>query len=61
MPTCVLPIMPKLVSINSFDCVICFGKEGDDIFEICAIELKEINGEIKKADIIIEFSSLFIL
>ena len=53
--------MPKLVSINSFDCVICFGKEGDDIFEICAIELKEINDKVKQLHVMIWFSSLFIV
>ena len=48
------------VSINSFDWVIFTGKEGEeDVFEICAIELKEINDKVKQLHVMIWFSSLF--
>lgn len=51
-----------LVSINSFDWVIFTGKDGEeDVFEICAIELKEINYKVKQLHVMIWFSSLFIV
>lgn len=51
-----------LVSINSFDWVIFTGKDGEeDVFEICAIELKEINDKVKQLHVMIWFSSLFIV
>ena len=50
------------VSINSLDWVIFTGKEGEeDVFEICAIELKEIKDKVKQLQVMIWFSSHFIV